>query len=253
MLFLSEPALHARSDNPVQETAPLGTWFGDFVAATPDGKLSHDTAVLILRRQGSVFSGSIGRTIDQQTAFTNAAFDGHRASFHLDVAGGLSFVLTLSGGRFVGTAVGERIKATISLKPAPGLMPTPMLVEEITAADRGLYDAFTACDVGRYSEFLSKDLEFYHDRTGKTDYGENVAAVRNRCAEGIQLRRELEQSSVIVNAVPGVGAVEAGTHRFYSRNKDGSEHLDATARFTNIWSKDTGSWKLVRVISYDHH
>jgi hypothetical protein len=40
--------------------------------------------------------------------------------------------------------------------------------------------------------------------------------------------------------------------RFYSRGQDGQEHLDATARFTNVWSKQTGTWKLVRVISYDH-
>jgi ketosteroid isomerase-like protein len=37
-----------------------------------------------------------------------------------------------------------------------------------------------------------------------------------------------------------------------AQNQDGSEHLDATARFTNVWSKETGSWKLIRVISYDH-
>jgi ketosteroid isomerase-like protein len=34
---------------------------------------------------------------------------------------------------------------------------------------------------------------------------------------------------------------------------DGSERADATAQFTCIWSKESGSWKLVRVISYNHH
>jgi hypothetical protein len=61
------------------------------------------------------------------------------------------------------------------------------------------------------------------------------------------------EGSWVVNAVPGYGAIEVGTHRFYSRQPDGSERLDVTAQFTNVWSKQSGSWKLVRVISYDHH
>ena len=104
----------------------------------------------------------------------------------------------------------------------------------------------------RDASFLSKDLEFYQDRTGKTGYEENLKAGKDRCAEGIQLRRELDEASLVVNAAPGFGAIQAGTHRFYSRGKDGQERLDATARFTNIWSKESGAWKLVRVISYDH-
>jgi hypothetical protein len=66
------------------------------------------------------------------------------------------------------------------------------------------------------------------------------------------LRRELLPGSLIVNAAPGFGAIEAGTHRFYAKQMDGSERIDATARFTEIWTKSSGSWKLVRVISYDH-
>jgi hypothetical protein len=56
------------------------------------------------------------------------------------------------------------------------------------------------------------------------------------------------EGSLVVNALPGYGALEAGMHRFYSRQRDGSEHLDATARFIFVWSKETGSWKLVRVL-----
>lgn len=55
-----------------------------------------------------------------------------------------------------------------------------------------------------------------------------------------------------MNAAPGFGAIQAGIQRFYSRDHDGQEHLDATARITNVWSKQSGTWKLVRVISYDH-
>jgi hypothetical protein len=66
------------------------------------------------------------------------------------------------------------------------------------------------------------------------------------------LRRELVKNSLVVNAAPGFGAIEAATDQFYTKQKDGAERLDATAQFTEIWTKASGSWKLVRVISYDH-
>lgn len=233
-------------------SAIKGTWYGSIVITHPDGKASHDTAVLVVSDDSSTLSGTMGRTIDQQTPWQDGVFKDHRLQFHLDAAGGLSVSLALSAGQLAGSATGQGFQGQIDLRPAPGLMPHQQLQEEILAADRQLYQAFEHCDVAAYAGFLSKDLEFYQDRTGKTGYDENLNAIKNRCAEGIQLRRELDQDSVIVNAAPGFGAIQAGIHRFYSRGQDGQEHLDATARFTNIWSKESGTWKLVRAISYDH-
>jgi|SRR5579862_4363032 len=229
-----------------------GTWFGSFVLTTPDGKTSHDTAVLIFGQSNSGITGSIGRTVDQQTPFKDGQMKDDNLVFHLDAAGGLDFSFHQADGHLAGTATGKGAKAELDLRPAPGLLPHQKLVEEIRDADEQLFRAFDSCDVARYGSLLSKDLEFYQDRTGKTGYEENLKALRDRCAESITLRRELDENSVVVNAVPGYGAIEAGTHRFYSRQPDGSEHLDATALFTEVWSKETGSWKLVRILSYDH-
>ncbi len=159
---------------------------------------------------------------------------------------------TKSGDHLAGSATGQRLTAQIDLRPAPGLLPHEQLEQEITAADQQLYKAFGTCDVAGYAALLSSDLEFYQDYTGKTDYEENVEALRNRCAEGIRLRRTLEEGSLLVNAAPGFGAIQAGIQRFYATGSNGQEHLEATARFTNVWSKASGTWKLVRVISYDH-
>lgn len=229
-----------------------GTWFGSIVISNPEGKTSHDTAVLVIGPDGSRNSGGMGRTIDQLTPWTDGSFKNGQLQFHLEAAGGLDVHLKLLGRSLAGTATGQRMKAQIDLKPAPGLLPHQQLQQEIMTADRQLYEAFENCDAVRYASFLSKGLEFYQDHTGKTDYQENVKALQDRCAEGIRLRRELEDDSLIVNAAPGFGAIEAGTQRFYSLGQDGQKHLDATARFTNVWSKQSGAWKLVRVISYDH-
>jgi ketosteroid isomerase-like protein len=252
-LAFSPPHCHAQVPATPSQTPLSGTWFGEFVVTSPDGKVSHDTAVLILEQQGSSLTGSIGRTVDQQTPLADASINHSQVRFHLNAGGGMEFVLDLNAGHLTGTATGARVNAKVDLQPAPGLLPQQQLLHEITQADLQLYDAFTTCDVTRYATFLSKDLEFYQDHTGKTGYEQNLKALQNRCAEGIQLRRELEKDSLIVNAAPGYGAIQAGTQRFYSKQQDGSERLDTTARFTNIWSKETGSWKLVRIISYDHH
>lgn len=229
-----------------------GTWFGTIVVANPDGTASHDTAVLIIKGAGQSVSGSMGRTIDQQTLWNEGSFKDRQLRFHLDAAGGLNVDLKLTGESLVGSAMGERMKARIELKPAPGLLPHGELQQEILAADQQVFQAFGNCDSAGYARLLSKDLEFYQDRTGKTGYEENLKALRDRCAEGIRLRRELDQNSLIVNAVPGFEAIEAGTQRFYSQDQKGQEHLDATTRFTNVWRRESGVWKLVRVISYDH-
>jgi ketosteroid isomerase-like protein len=229
-----------------------GTWFGSFVISNPNDKVSHETAVLVIDHPHSNLSGSMGRTVDEQTTWVDGSFTGNKLHFHLDAAGGMNVNLKLFRGHLVGTATGEGIQAQIDLKPAAGLLPHQQLQQEILTADRELYEAFGSCDIARYASFLTKDLEFYQDHTGETGYEENLRALQDRCAEGIRLRRELEEDSFVVNAAPGFGAIEAGTQRFYSRDQDGQEHLDATARFTNVWSKKSGTWKLVRVISYDH-
>jgi ketosteroid isomerase-like protein len=230
-----------------------GTWFGTFTVTTPDKKVMHDTAVLLIDQPGPHPTGSIGATVDQQSPWTNAVADNNQLRFHLAAAGGLDVTLTHTEAHLTGTATGPRMNATLDLHPAPGLLPHDQLAAEITAADQQLYAAFTSCNVEQYAAFLSPNLEFYQDHTGLTNYQQNLDALRNRCAEGIHLRRELDKDTLIINAAPGAGAIQYGTQRFFSKNSDGTEHLDATARFTNIWTKATGTWKLTRIISFDHH
>jgi hypothetical protein len=244
----------AFAQQPMPQAKPLsGTWFGQFTITTPDKKVMHNTAVLIIDQPGPHPTGSIGATVDQQSPWTNADFHNNQLRFHLDAAGGLDIVLDVQPRHLTGTATGSRMNATIDLKPAPGLIPHDQLVAEISSADQQLYEAFTTCNVEQYATFLSAGLEFYQDHTGLTNYQQNLDSLRDRCAEGIHLRRELDKDTLIINAAPGVGAIQSGTQRFYSKNPDGPEHLDATARFTNIWTKDSGTWKLLRIISFDHH
>jgi ketosteroid isomerase-like protein len=228
-----------------------GTWYGSFRVVTPDGKSTRDNAVIVLTGDCGHIVGSAGSGIDRQTPVTGVKVTGDEIRFHMDAMGGLDFQLKRRENHLTGTASGK-ISALIDLQPAPGLLPHDQLLAEISESDQKLFEAFNACDVDAYASYLSPDLEFYHDQGGKTGYREQLDSLRQRCGEGLVLRRELIKDSLVVNAAPGFGAIEAGTHQFYAKQKDGTERLDATAKFAEIWTKATGTWKLVRVISYSH-
>jgi len=196
-------------------------------------------------------TGSAGSNIDRQSPISRVQFTGDEIRFHMEPMGGLDFQLKRQGSHLVGTANGQ-VRAVIDVQPAPGLLPHGELVDEISDADRSLFEASDTCNVAVYASYLSPDLEFYHDQGGKTGYQEQLDSLQQRCGEGLVLRRELVRNSMVVNAAPGFGAIEAATHQFYAKQKDGTERLDATAKFTEIWTKASGSWKLVRIISYDH-
>jgi len=228
-----------------------GTWFGSFRVLSDDGRSTRDNAVIVLAGECGDLSGSAGSGIDRQMPIGAVQLVGDEIRFHMEAMGGLDFRLRRQESHLVGTASGK-IHAAIDVQPAPGLLPHGELVAEITDADRRLFEAFDSCNIAAYASHLSPELEFYHDQGGKTGYQEQLDSLRQRCDGGLVLRRALDEESLVVNASPGFGAIEAGTQQFYARQPDGTEHLDATARFTEVWSKASGSWKLVRVISYDH-
>lgn len=226
-------------------------WFGTFTNSLPDGKISHDVTALVLKQTGSKLSGSVGPSIDRLAPILDGSIRGNDISFHIEAAG-IAFTLRLNQGHLVGTAIGSGVNAVLNLTPAPGLMPHAQLVAEITAADARNFVAYESCDSDQYMASLSPDLEFYQDNQPVKNRQEIIDSLKYRCAEGLQFRRELDQPSLIINSAPPYDAIEAGFHRIYSKQPDGSEHLEATARFTLVWSKKSGTWQLIRVVSYDH-
>lgn len=233
-----------------------GTWSGIFAMANPDRTVSHNQVVVRLELHGSKVTGGIGSTIDNQSAFADGQVAGNVIRFHLTAGRVTEFRLRLSKGHLYGHAVGTGVNrlehADLDLQPAPALLPHAELVAEISAADREAFEAYQACDLSRYASFLSYDLEFYQDNLGVRNRSQILRSMKSRCTEGIRLRRQLDEKTVVINAVPGYDAVEAGTHEIYSTHEGGSEHLDSTVRFVHIWTKKTGSWQLIRVISFDH-
>jgi hypothetical protein len=134
------------------------------------------------------------------------------------------------------------------------------LIKTISEKDKQLFDAvFESCDTRLLSALVAEDFEFYHDKSGHIfDAGSAwVKAVsdmceRQRAGTDYRARRELDPASVKVYPLNNYGAIHTGLHRFYKKLPDGKETLVEVSLFMNVWKNENGSWKLARVLSYDH-
>jgi len=139
-----------------------------------------------------------------------------------------------------------------SLPPSPGVQHQQSpLYKSVAALDKQVFDAYNSRDLDKFVSFFSKDLEFYHDRGGLTNYQQNVVLFKNDFLSDHKMRRELVAGTLEVYPVGEYGALEIGIHRFYG-TVNGQEQLEATAKFAQIWKNENGKWIITREISYDH-
>lgn len=125
--------------------------------------------------------------------------------------------------------------------------------------DALFWDAYDRCDVDRMSQFFWPDIEFYHDKGGLTvGLGPFLQALKTGlCGKpNYLLRREAIPDTVKLYPLRknGVtyGAVLSGEHYFYINDNGKPEYRDSIARFFHVWLLKDGTWKMARVISYDH-
>jgi ketosteroid isomerase-like protein len=125
------------------------------------------------------------------------------------------------------------------------------LFQTIASLDAAVFDAYNRCDLETFGSFFADDLEFYHDRTGLSHSRQSlVAAVeKNICGK---VRRKLIPETLQVFPLHTFGAVELGIHRFCSSQSQHCDENSGTGRFIHLWQDLNGTWKITRVISYDH-
>ena len=128
----------------------------------------------------------------------------------------------------------------------------------ILALDGQFWTAYNACDVDAQRRHFADDVEFYHDKGGAT-FGVDPlidTTRKNLCSGSTRTRREAVEGTVHVFPMrrDGVlyGAILSGDHRFYVREGDHPEALTGIAKFTHLWLLNDGTWKMARVLSYDH-
>lgn len=154
------------------------------------------------------------------------------------------------------------LAAAAPAAPAAPTIPPPVeLRQAIAARDAELFDLFfLGCDPARMRAMLADDVKFYHDKGGFMfrNAAEMVADYTSSCTarakpDAWRSRRQLVATSLTVDPVPGYGAMEAGEHLFFERKGGGPEKLAGRARFAMVWKLDGKTWKLSRILSFDHH
>jgi len=131
----------------------------------------------------------------------------------------------------------------------------------ILQQDALFWDAYNQCDVEKMSQFFWPDIEFYHDKGGPTiGLGPLTETLRkNLCGNYPKFRLRREAVPETVKFYPlqknGVtyGAVLSGEHYFYINDNGKPEYRDGVAKFFHLWLLKDGTWKMARVVSYDHH
>ena len=147
---------------------------------------------------------------------------------------------------------------TINLHPGAPPAPSAM-IEALARQDRALFDAVFGCKPDVLAGMLTDDFEFFHDKWGQTANSRQqfVDAIaqgceRQRTGSDFKARRELVEGSMTVYVLNKYGAMQMGTHRFFAVQPGQPDRLTETGRFIDLWKQDNGTWKLARVISYDH-
>jgi Domain of unknown function (DUF4440) len=126
------------------------------------------------------------------------------------------------------------------------------LYKAINLMDSIFFEAFNTCDTTKTKSLFTKDLEFYHDAGGLTNYNQNLESIRYRCTAKTKVRRELVPGSLEVYPIKDYGAIEIGQHSFYYQEVGEDEKLDGTFKFIHVWIHKDNEWKISRAISFDH-
>ncbi|MEQ1752786.1 MAG: nuclear transport factor 2 family protein [Micropepsaceae bacterium] len=127
------------------------------------------------------------------------------------------------------------------------------LTAKITTLDTKLFDAYNACDLPALEALVEDDLEFYHDKTGLSVGRKTFIESISKYVCG-KTHRTLTPGTLEAYPLKDYGAVEIGIHTFCATDKAGQcTTPGAPAKFVQLWKETNGTWRLSRVISYDHH
>jgi len=152
------------------------------------------------------------------------------------------------------------LASTGSSAQTAGPVATKELYDELAEKDRMLFDAvFNTCDIEALKTLIADDFEMYHDKgglisTSGAQFVENIRAMceRQKTGEDYRARREIVEGTLEAFPLNNYGGIQTGVHRFYKKIPGQPDKLVEIARFTSVWKKEPGGWKLTRVLSYDH-
>jgi len=116
--------------------------------------------------------------------------------------------------------------------------------------------AFNRCELEKLKPIINENFEFYHDIVGIQNKKEFMNAVKhNLCSNPGKHKRQLVENSLSVFEMKNnntlYAAIQKGKHTFQQKI-DGEMKTTGIADFTHLWVLENNTWKLKRVLSYNH-
>jgi hypothetical protein len=146
-------------------------------------------------------------------------------------------------------AASTNSKASITLPP-PASQTSGSLYKEIAHVDSLMFNAFNSRNIEGLKRYFDLSLEVYQDNTGLRNYKEAVSAFTELFKKDYVLTRTLVPGSMEVYPIKDYGAIQTGRHMF--SHIENGKLQQATFKFMQIWQKKDGTWKITRLITYDH-
>ena len=151
-------------------------------------------------------------------------------------------------------AIGWRISRVFSFDhSAPGTESSATsgdLYQAVASQDSALFAAFNGHNIELLKTFFTKDLEFYHDKSGLTNYDQTNENFKKMFDQNNGIKRELIPNSLEVYPIKDYGAIAIGEHQFC--HVENGKNDCGVFPFIILWQNDGGNWKVSRVISYNH-
>ncbi|WP_298419406.1 nuclear transport factor 2 family protein [uncultured Kordia sp.] len=156
-------------------------------------------------------------------------------------------VLLLALGIFTTSCISVRTKSKRTVVTSEKYTPVDQnLYNTIVALDKRFFDAYNTCDLKTQAKLISEDLEFFHDKGGlATSKTQIMEAMKNNICG--KVTRTLIEGTIEVYPIPGYGAVQMGTHKFFNNQEPNATQIPS--KFVTVWKNENGVWTMTRIIS----
>ncbi|MBO2009915.1 nuclear transport factor 2 family protein [Hymenobacter negativus] len=138
------------------------------------------------------------------------------------------------------------------LAAAPSSKPPTkeQLYQTVARLDTEMFAAFNAHDVAKLMSYFADNVEFYHDKGGLSNFSQTKDGFARLFAQSPDITRTLVPGSLEVYPVKDYGAIHIATQRFC--HVENGRNDCGNSKFVMVWQQQGSTWKLTRVVSYDH-
>lgn len=128
-----------------------------------------------------------------------------------------------------------------------------------TELDSQLFNAgFNKCNLEIIDRLVHKELDFYHDISGKQSKAEFLEAIKTNVCQNPnrKIRRALIAGTMNVYPLKNngklYGIIQEAQHAFFMKEHKKEEYQTGIAKFTHTWVLENNVWKLIESLSFEH-